>query len=335
MPVKKIDKEFVLSDSSVNQYGFRLMTNGYDMGEFMKNPIGYYGHDKKDGVLIRWEDIRLEDDKVLGKPVINMLHPRADRTVEEVENGFLNSASVGRLRFLEYHLEDNPEDEENPIVTVTKWYNKECSLVDNPSNRNAMKVELCDENDDEINLSDFIQSTKQKIDKMKKIELPINAKTLSLLNLSDKDTITADDVLKGIEDLHDENVQLTTDKKKAEEDLAAEKKTSVEKRIKNILDKGLADGKFTKETRVKLEKGYATLPDDLEDLVNGMQPFQSVVEALNQDGKKPEGRLGELLKKSYKELDLADELEELKTLNEEEYGKKLNEFKASRNKKKA
>jgi len=39
---KKIDREFILSDSSVNVYGFRLLTSGYQIDEYKKNPIGYH-----------------------------------------------------------------------------------------------------------------------------------------------------------------------------------------------------------------------------------------------------------------------------------------------------
>lgn len=161
MAFKKINKEFVLSDSSVNVYGFRLLTSGYVMDEFVKNPIGYYMHTPDDGVLMRWEDIRLDGDRIIGKPSINMLHPRGDRTATEIEEGFLNAASMGKICVLEYTLEDNPDDAENPVLVATRWYNKECSIVDNPGNRNAMKLE--DANGNDINLSDI--SNKSKIKK--------------------------------------------------------------------------------------------------------------------------------------------------------------------------
>ena len=38
---KKIDRQYVLSDSTVNEYGFRLLTSGYQLPAFKKNPIGY------------------------------------------------------------------------------------------------------------------------------------------------------------------------------------------------------------------------------------------------------------------------------------------------------
>jgi len=37
---KKAGRQYVLSDSSVNEYGFRLLTSGYQIESFRKNPIG-------------------------------------------------------------------------------------------------------------------------------------------------------------------------------------------------------------------------------------------------------------------------------------------------------
>ncbi len=306
--VKRIEKDFVLSDSSVNVYGMRLLTSGYDMAEFKKNPIGYYGHKKDDGILLKWDDVRLDGDRVIGKPVFNMEHPRAERTIKEIEEGFLNCASIGKLVILDADLEDNPADADDPILVVTKWYNKECSVVDNPGNRNAMKVELYDGEDNEINLSDIINS-KIKLSKMKKITLELTPTLLGMLNLSD-DKATAEAVAQGIEEMHKENGALTKAKEKAEADLSDEKGKAVTSRVKSILDKGLEDKKFTKATRDKLEKTYATMPNELEDLVKDMTGFQSITDQISKTKAKKDVK--DLADKTWDELDLADELAELK-----------------------
>ncbi len=316
-----IDKDYVLTDSSLNVYGMKLLTRGYKMDEYLKNPIGYYGHKKDDGVLLKWENVRLDGDRVIGNPVINMEHPRAERTIEEIKNGFLNAASVGKLCIIEYHLEEDPENPEEPIVVVDVWYNKECSLVDNPGNRNAMTTELCDEQGDEINLSDLIEVSKNKSSNMKKVSLEITPALLSLLSLSD-DTATAEGVVKGIEGLHTENERLGAELKK-------EKQGAVDKRIDDVLAKGLTDGKFTKETQGKLKKAYANMPDELEDLVGSMPVYKSIAGAIStasDKGANPD-RVKELCAKSWNDLDLSDELEELKQIAPAEFEKKFKDFK--------
>jgi hypothetical protein len=307
MAFKKIDKQFVLSDSSVNVYGFKLMTPGYQLAEFAKNPIGYYGHDSKDGVLVRWEDLKLDGDRIVGTPVINMEHPRAARTVQEIEEGFLNSASVGKIHVVKYHLEDNADDPENPTLVADVWYNKECSLVDNPGNRNAMKVALCDSDGNEVTLAD-LKSVLNKNRNMKKFELPCNsAELVRLLNLDDD--ATGETVLAGIRNLADENTRLTAENAQLKTEKTELEAAGLKKEVKALLDKGLADGKFNAKTSAELELTYAGNPTGLKKLIDGMGAYVPLSERIA--GTLP-ANLRDLADKTYDDLDKAGKLELLK-----------------------
>jgi hypothetical protein len=156
---KKIDKEFCITDSSVNVYKYRCLTEGLQLDEVQKNPIGYYLHGteeypRESGVLVRWEDFRKDGDKILAKPCINLSHPRGKRTVDEIEIGFLNAASVGKIVVLE--ASDDPQlkvfGQDKP--TIVKWFPREISLVDIPGNYNAL-ANLYDKDNNELNLSDL------------------------------------------------------------------------------------------------------------------------------------------------------------------------------------
>ena len=151
---KKLDKEYVLSDSSVNEYGFRLLTEGYQLHEFQKNPIGYYMHRREDGVVLKWSDISITGDTITGRPVINLSNGRGAQTCQEAENGFLNAASMGHIVVLEYATDPALMLPGQTGPTITKWYNKECSLVDIPGNNNAL-VRLYDAQENEISLAGF------------------------------------------------------------------------------------------------------------------------------------------------------------------------------------
>ncbi len=151
---KKIEREYVLSDSTVNEYGFRLLTSGYQLADFQKNPIGYYMHRREEGVVLKWEDLRLEGDRVVGTPVINLSNGRGEQTCAEAENGFLNAASVGHIVVLAYSMDPTDMLPGQTGPTITKWYNKECSLVDIPGNCNAL-TRLYDEQEQELNLADM------------------------------------------------------------------------------------------------------------------------------------------------------------------------------------
>lgn len=331
MAFQKVDKEFVLSDSSTNVYGYRLMTSGYMMEEFKKNPIGYYMHKKEDGVLVKWEDLRLDGDQLLGKPSINLEHPRGARTVTEVADGFLNAASVGKLVFVDFELADNPDNKEEPLLVVTKWYNRECSLVDNPGNRNAMKVELADEEGNEISLADVrqvhIDILKNKQNEMKSITLKTTPELLAMLSLSDEDA-TAENVEAGIKDLHEENKALTAKNGTLVTELADERSTIATEKVKGILDAALGVGKINAKTRAKLETQFAGKPAELADLVGDMPAYAPLGERLNvlPDVVK------DLADKTYQEIDKAGKVALLKKEAPGLYDQKLAEFKASRKK---
>ena len=151
--MQKVEKEFTLSDSTLNCYGFRLLTSGYIIDEFKKNPIGYYMHQREKGVAVRWDELTVKGDKVTAKPVINLSGIRGQQIVDEVNNGFLNAASMGHIIVL-----DSSDAAELMLPgqtgpTITKWYNKECSLVDIPGNSNSLT--LHDKHGEVINLQNF------------------------------------------------------------------------------------------------------------------------------------------------------------------------------------
>ena len=141
--MKKVEKEFCLTDNSVNVYGYRLLTEGLELERF-NPPIGYLMHERDKGVAVRWEDFRLDGDKLYAKPVIN------DRDFPQlaqlIEDGFYNAASVGHIVVLEWSDDEKMKIVGQSDVTVTKWFPRECSIVDIPGNYNAI-AQLYDEND--------------------------------------------------------------------------------------------------------------------------------------------------------------------------------------------
>ena len=271
---KKIDRQYVLSDSSVNEYGFRLLTSGYQIEAFQKNPIGYYMHKREDGIALKWEDMRIEDDKVIGTPVINLSNLRGEQICDEAENGFLNAASVGHIVVVEYSTDAELMLPGQTGPTITKWYNKECSLVDIPGNRNAL-TRLYDAQENEINLVDLGREkpivTILQNDTMKEL--------VSILQLSDKadesgllgavkQLVSRIDIKEGENlALRQEIDALNNEGKKAE--------------VRTILDRALEDRKITVELKEQLAADYATNPDRLSILVNAMPAYRSIKEHLN------------------------------------------------------
>jgi hypothetical protein len=332
MAFKKVDKEFLITDSSLNVYGFRLLSSGFLVDEFKKNPIGFYLHadadltdcDRGQGVLVRWEDFRQNEDAWFAKPVINLEHPRGERTVEEIENGFLNGASVGKIVALEFSEDASQMLAGQQGPTVTKWYCKELSLVDIPGNSNALtQLSLVDSNGNAINLADF--KTQKS---MKQIFLtPEQIKQMNLADNADSAVFATafnDLVAKAarVDTIQTELTQALADKQTAEDGLTSLKKAVNDQKVKDLLDKAQAEKKITVAQRSIMETQFAGKPDDLKNLLDATPAYQPVTEQITKEQEKLADKFRNL---SYEQLDKAGLLPELKAKDLELFKTKFKE----------
>ncbi|MCW3120686.1 MAG: hypothetical protein JWQ38_178 [Flavipsychrobacter sp.] len=273
---KKIDRQYVLSDSSVNEYGFRLLTSGYQLASFQKNPIGYYMHRREDGIALKWEDLRVDDDKVIGTPVINLSNGRGEQTCDEAENGFLNAASVGHIVVLEYSTDPELMLPGQTGPTITKWYNKECSLVDIPGNCNAL-TRLYDAQENEINLVD-LNITSPVIKALQQNTIQLLSDTLHL-----EGEHTEQKLVNAVQDLiakagcaEQENKLLRNDKQTLQQQIDELNSARTKFEITALLDRALEDKKVTAELSGKLANDYATNPEGLRSLLAAMPAYRSI-----------------------------------------------------------
>jgi len=277
---KKIEREYVISDSSVNEYGFRLLTSGYQLADFQKNPIGYYMHRREDGIVLKWEDLRVADDKVLGRPVINLSNERGEQTCDEAENGFLNAASVGHIVVLEYSTDAELMLPGQTGPTITRWYNKECSLVDIPGNCNAL-TRLFDAQENELNLVDMRPAP---------IALPIPAlSTLKELcgvlqladDADDKDVLGAVTALTAKKESQELEMRvLLSDKLALQQQVQEISNVRNRYEVNALLDRALEDKKITVALKNKLAADYADNATGLKDLIAAMPAYRSIAEHL-------------------------------------------------------
>jgi HK97 family phage prohead protease len=122
---------FVVSDESVNSYGLVILTSGIDTAKFERNPVMLYMHERKT-VVGRWENIRKDGKRLLADAVFDDSTPLGVQVKNQVEKGFLRSASIG--------VEIIEKETVNGVETVTKSVLTEISIVDIPSNSNALKL---------------------------------------------------------------------------------------------------------------------------------------------------------------------------------------------------
>lgn len=123
---------FVVSDETVNSYGFVVLTEGIDTTHFEKNPVMYYMHDRTKGIVGRWENIRKDGKKMFADAVFDDSTELSKQVRDQVLKGFLRSASIG--------IDNVQQDTINGVETVVKCRLVEISIVDMPSNENAVKL---------------------------------------------------------------------------------------------------------------------------------------------------------------------------------------------------
>ncbi len=297
---KKVDKEYVLSDSTVNCYGYRLLTSGYQLAEYAKNPIGYYMHLREDGVVVRWEDLRIEGDTVYGKPCINLSNKRGDQTLNEAETGFLNAASVGHIVVIEYSIDaaDMVAGQTGP--TVTKWFNRETSLVDIPGNSNAL-TSLYDNDGNALKLADLMAKPNEKhnnknLNSRDMNEIKLSLTDLAALKENGYDITDAAGLLARIkadklkaEVLTAENLNLKNDKASLEVKIDTLRAEHTQKEVEGMLETALKAGKITAPIKTQLASVYAGKPDLLKIDLDARTPYVSIANNLGNDGAAPSG----------------------------------------------
>jgi len=305
---KKIDKEFCLTDNSVNVYKYRCLTEGLQLNEVKKNPIGYYLHGTEEfpremGVLVRWEDFRTEGDKVYAKPCINLSHPRGERTADEIETGFLNAASVGKITVLNASNDKTLMLEGQERPTVTKWFPREISLVDIPGNYSAL-TSLYDKDNNELNLSDLENFTIKNTMSNNTLDA---AKILTALNLKDGDETEVLTAINNLVDKANKSDGYKTDLDKKETELKDLKTESVKKEVEDLIDKGKTAKKLTNEMAKQLSVSFAENPQGLKDLIDATPAQVSVTEEHKND-KELEKYAG----KTWDDLYSSDQLESVR-----------------------
>lgn len=131
--------EFVVATNFVNRYGFRLDLAGAKIDSFRNNPILLYGHDRSELPIGRWENLRVDGDKMMATPVFDTEDAFAMEVMGKVERGILNAASVS---FDPLVFSQNPEDlvAGQTRSTIKEWELLEISIVDIPGDRNAVRL---------------------------------------------------------------------------------------------------------------------------------------------------------------------------------------------------
>lgn len=172
---------FVLSDETINSYGFKVLTGGIDTREFEKNPVMLLEHDRR-SLIGRWTNLRKEGGRLLADPEFDPDDEQALKTQKKVEKGYMKGVSVG-IQILKLGVETPEGGTSVPVVVESKL--KEGSLCALPGNGNALK--LYDATGQELSEKELQLSLSSVLEKHHKnpLKMKIKPEILASLGLTD------------------------------------------------------------------------------------------------------------------------------------------------------
>lgn len=264
-------KTFILSDQSINCYGFIVLTAGINLEGFKKNPVMLYNHvngaDPSD-VIGKWDNIRIEDGKLLADADIDMDEPFSAKLAAKVEKNFINGASI-RFDFDGDDISLSQPGYEG-IPVITKCEMTEASIVAVPGNSNAVRLFA---NGEQVKDKSMALSLSHKNnppqDKMKNIALFAAALGITL-----SANTTEDHVLEAVKNALAERDNLKLKNKELQDALDLEQDAKIEA----LLSKVPAD---QKDKYKKLAKADF---ESTKSIVETLVPHKTITEQLNAGG---------------------------------------------------
>jgi hypothetical protein len=132
-------KRFVLSDESINCYGFWIKASGMDLSGIKKNCPVYYEHKTWEIPLGHVENIELNNGVLTGDVVIEGGNDIEKEIIRKIENGDLKGCSIG-FDPLEWSTDELELKQGQTRATCTKSFPFELSIAPLPGNKNALAL---------------------------------------------------------------------------------------------------------------------------------------------------------------------------------------------------
>ncbi|MDR0789645.1 MAG: HK97 family phage prohead protease [Bacteroidales bacterium] len=224
-------KEAVISTSSLNSYGTRVLTEGIDLEQYRKNPIMLWMHNRvwrgsTDEVqpIGTIDNLRIDGDKLIGTPVFDEDDEFALKLKKKWDKGILRMMSAG-LEIVEESSDMQYLLPGQTRKTLTKTKLIEVSIVDIGANDDALALY---KEDRTINLAATSQSldflnleNTNKINQNKTEQTNKNQMEKIALALGLAATATESDVLAKIMSLQRENGEAIELRKEQERQMTA------------------------------------------------------------------------------------------------------------------
>ena len=330
--MQKSSKRFVISDSGLNSQGFRLLTEGAQLEQFLKNPVLLFNHIRPTGnsndqilPLGRWCDIQVEGDKITGCPEFDDTDDFAMKIFKKVENGTLNMCSAGAEPLKTSATDYLPGQTHE---TVTEWSLKEASIVDIGSNPEALAIRLYKSNEGVLELADGKLSDSIPTIQLKdKMEDPKNEK----LSEEEKKKLAEQEAEKKLADEEKDKKmkQLMEENEKLKEEVKKMKDGQKDEKVKNLVAQARTDEKITEKQEAKYIRLANADFDGTKELLDSMPKHITLKSQFDGNPAEEEAkldRLKTLSAKSGKELFREGGFRELKELDVETYKLKYKDY---------
>lgn len=315
---KKALKTFVLHDSTVNTYGFRMLTEGADLDVFMSNPVMLLNHDDWGLPIGRWVNIRIEGDKILAEADFDLKDERAAEIARKVEEGYIKAASIGAWALTST---DDPalRLDGQTGATITKWQVREASICTIGANHNA--IALYDKDDARIDLDDR-SNVVRLMSSINQNNINMNKELLNLLNL--QDTASEESVMEAVKVALSENDRLKKEMKTLSDELKRRREAEAEA-LKNeavqLTDAAIRDGRIEASARDSMLALFDANHEAAKVMLSSTKVPEPIVPQLS-----PSVTLSDdLMKAKWDELDKHGKLQELKDKHPEVYKAKFKE----------
>lgn len=261
-------KRIILSDSSLNRYGYRVLTEGLNIEAFKKNPIMLYMHFRDEGTpywgeskaIGHWEDIQINGDELSAIPVFDKVDDLSKTVAAKYEAGTYNAASIG-FRIIATSANKELLVPGQTRETVTESELMEVSIVDVPGNSNA--VRLYDQT------TSVLLAAGMDTKSVPALSIPLKQKAmnfksswlsfLSLLSIEKEKAETTELSSENVEQIHTEMTRLKT-----ENDTLVQAKTDIDGKLSAAATEisTLKTELQNKETEISTLKSEATAKDN-------------------------------------------------------------------------
>ena len=296
-------KRVRISNDRLNSYGSRVLTEGMDVGQYQRNPVLLYMHER--GNVIGYvKDLKKENGEVTGEPVFDEASELSKRCKKQYEFGSLRMVSAGidilELSDAREHL---VQGQTRPTVTKSKLY--EVSLVDVGANDDAIVLKrdgtVIPPGSDGGCLLPLLNNKPQN---PKNMDQKMLALQLGLPETADEAAIGA-------------KIAELKAAKENEEKLRKENEALQLGRITAAVEKAVAEKRIGADRKQQfVELGKKVGAEDLEKTFEAMSPQVKLSAVIGQQGGAQAATAG-----TYKKLGEvpADKLEELRGQQPDEY----------------